>query len=262
MKQFGNLKTLFVAGAAVAALASLSSAQAQEAQGQGSVRMIKGGTATYQTGGGVSMPLKKGDVLPPGSTVSAGRECVVDIYLGRYNGPTLRVTSDTTVSLDILTYSGTGEEAVSTTKLNLQDGRILGSVRKLGRDSTYEIKTPTGVAGIRGTDYDISTRKNAAGKYESTYICVSGTIVGTDSSTGTSESFVANTGQGHGPQGNFTPPPADLQNIINQLGQSNNNTGGQLGGNGLVNGPVGGAPIANPTLVFVAPTLPPPLSPH
>jgi len=193
MKQFGNLKTLFVAGTAVAALAALSSSQAQEAQGQGTVRSIKGGDATYQVNGGVSLPLKKGQVLPPGSTIMAGNECIVDVYLGQYNGPTLRVTGNTTVSLDTLTYSGSGEDAVSTTKLNLQDGRILGSVRKLGKDSTYEIKTPTGVAGIRGTDYDISTHK-VNGQYASTYIALSGTIVGTDTYGGTATQFVANAG--------------------------------------------------------------------
>jgi hypothetical protein len=212
MKQFGNLKTLLTAGVAVAALSTFSSLQAQDMQqGKGVVRKITG-SAQYQTGGGVWMPVSKGTSLPPGSAIKTERETIVDVYLGAQNGPTLRVTGETTVSIDTLNYTGSGEDAVSETKLNLQDGRILGSVRKLGQASKYEIKTPTGVAGIRGTDYDISTRKNAAGNYESIYIAVNGTIVGADTFNGTTTSFVANTPPGTDPQGfksgNPNPGPA------------------------------------------------------
>ena len=192
MKHFGNIKTLLTAGVAVAALSTFSSLQAQDMQqGKGVVRKITG-SAQYQTGGGVWMPISKGTELPPGSSIKTDKESIVDVYLGALNGPTLRVTGETTVAIDTLTYTGTGEDAVSETKLNLQDGRILGSVRKLGQASKYEIKTPTGVAGIRGTDYDISTKKNAAGNYESIYIAVNGTIVGADTFGGSTTSFVAN----------------------------------------------------------------------
>jgi hypothetical protein len=210
MKHFGNIKTLLTAGVAVAALSTFSSLQAQDMQqGKGVVRHITG-SAQYQTGGGVWMPISKGTELPPGSSIKTDKESMVDVYLGALNGPTLRVTGETTVAIDTLTYTGAGEDAVSETKLNLQDGRILGSVRKLGQASKYEIKTPTGVAGIRGTDYDISTHKNAAGNYESIYIAVNGTIVGADTFGGSTTSFVANTGEGFHSGGTAPGPAADF----------------------------------------------------
>jgi hypothetical protein len=50
-------------------------------------------------------------------------------------------------------------DTVTDTQLDLREGRILGVVRRLTAGSRYEVKTPRGVAGIRGTggtEYDIS----------------------------------------------------------------------------------------------------------
>ena len=40
--------------------------------------------------------------------------------------------------------------------MDLKAGRIVGVVKKLSGTSKYEVKTPSGVAGIRGTEYVIS----------------------------------------------------------------------------------------------------------
>lgn len=50
----------------------------------------------------------------------------------------------------------TGAETVTETQLDLKAGRITGSVKKMSAASKYEVKLPNGVAGIRGTTYDIS----------------------------------------------------------------------------------------------------------
>jgi hypothetical protein len=55
-----------------------------------------------------------------------------------------------------MTSTQTGAEEVSDTQLNLQAGRIMGTVRKLSGASRYEVKIPNGVAGIRGTVYSLS----------------------------------------------------------------------------------------------------------
>ncbi len=215
MKQRRNLKTILVAGAAMVALCMAASVQAQGMQqGKGVVRKIKG-SATYTTAGGATTPLKVGDVLVPGTTVNAGAESSVDINLD-VNGPILRVTADTSVALDTLSFSGSGSDVVIETKLNLQDGRILGSVKKTAAASKYEVKTPTGVAGIRGTDYDIRTHKKN-GKQETVYICVNGSIVGADSqATGNPQPFNLADHQGFGPGGPFEITPADLA-LINDI---------------------------------------------
>jgi hypothetical protein len=79
---------------------------------------------------------------------------MVDLFLGD-NGPIVRVTEDTTLGIDRLTIDRTGVDKVIETQLDLRNGRILGEVKRLAAASKYEVKTPHGVAGIRGTRYDI-----------------------------------------------------------------------------------------------------------
>jgi hypothetical protein len=247
MKQHRNLRTLLAAGAAVASLCVANSALAQGlTQGKGVVRSIKG-TATYSTPGGSTLPLKVGATLPPGSTIQAGSESSVDVFLD-INGPTLRVTANTIVALDSLSYTGSGDDAVIETKLNLEDGRILGEVRKLSAASKYEVKTPTGVAGIRGTKYDIRARKNN-GKPEVIYICVTGSIVGADSQNGTAQSFTLGDKNGFGPGGPFTLTDSEIA-LINDLF----NQGTFFGAVGGFGGFAGGG--EQPILIHLAPANP------
>ena len=92
MKKQSKLTTLLAASAAIASLCVTNSALAQGlAQGKGIVRGIKG-SATYSVSGGGTQPLKVGASLPAGSTIHAGSESTVDVFLG-INGPTLRVTA-------------------------------------------------------------------------------------------------------------------------------------------------------------------------
>jgi len=217
MKDFRKLRT-FAAGAAVfAAISMFSVAKADD--GKAIVRKLVG-TAKYSTGAGGWLPIKLNDHLSTGATIQVDAESQVDFFLG-VNGPTLRVTADTTVALDNLSFQGGGEDVVIETKLNLSDGRILGSVKKLAAASKYEVKTPTGVAGIRGSEYDISTKKNAAGKYESTYLCITGQIVGVDGGT----SFDIADGKGFSGVLVFVIPAADLAILKGILQQIIDNTG-------------------------------------
>jgi hypothetical protein len=61
------------------------------------------------------------------------------------------------LAIDKLTAEDTGTDMVTETQLDLRAGRITGSVKKLSAASRYEIKFPTGVAGIRGTLYSITS---------------------------------------------------------------------------------------------------------
>ena len=76
-------------------------------------------------------------------------EDMVDISLG-INGTVLRVTPETTVKFEKMDFRGSGENAGIRTLLALEEGRILGSAILIGHESRYEIKTPTGVTGLRG----------------------------------------------------------------------------------------------------------------
>jgi len=177
-------------GIAVATACSLSTANAQVTkQGTARVRSVEG-SAKYSTGGGAWLPLKAGTSMQAGATITTAARSHVDVYLG-INGPTIRITEESTVGIDKLTYTDTGADAVVETQLNLKKGILMGSVRKLAAASRYEIKTPAGVAGIRGTDYVITDKLQLLilkGLGHVAYILNDGNILSESVSTG--EAFV------------------------------------------------------------------------
>lgn len=157
MKYSGRLfNNVAVLGIALATMLAVNTGNAQSTkQGKAQVRAIHG-SARYSTGGGTWLELTPGTVLYSGSIIATTAGSHVDLYLG-VNGPVVRVEEDSQVGLDKLTYTDTGADAVVETQLNLTKGTLVGSVRKLAAASRYEIKTPAGVAGIRGTDYWITS---------------------------------------------------------------------------------------------------------
>ncbi len=141
---------LFIASAAI-------TAEAQSKSGSAKVQSVRG-TAQFQEAGGPWANLTVGKILGPGAVIKTALGAVVDLYL-KQNGPVVRVTEETTLSLEKLLYDETADGgAVVQTLLDLKNGRILGNVKKLAAASKYEVKIPTGTVGIRGTTYDISTR--------------------------------------------------------------------------------------------------------
>jgi hypothetical protein len=147
----------------VAALLGVMSAGAAFAKdGSAIVRAIKPTTrdaqasAQYATSSESSWKqLRTGKVLRESDTIKTGPLTNVDMFLGA-NGPVLRVTEDTMLRFDSLTFQSVESEMVIKTELDLRNGRILGRVKKLAAASEYSVKTPVGVAAIRGTDFDIS----------------------------------------------------------------------------------------------------------
>ena len=160
------------------------------------------------------MPLKVGTSLQAGSTVSTAANSHVDVYLG-INGPTIRITADSTVGIDKLTYTDTGADAVIETQLNLKQGTLMGSVRKMAAASRYEIKTPSGVVGIRGTDYVVTDKMLLyilRGLGHVAYILPDGNILSESVSTG--EAFV--------PPGNKRPiSRAEFDSYSRQIANMN-----------------------------------------
>jgi len=125
-----------------------SSAQITQA-GKAEVRSIKG-KADYSVAGGAFVPLKVGNVLSSGATIKTSKESTVDLFLGKSAG-VVRVSENTTLSMDRLALTDTGADMVVDVQLNLPEGTMLFNVNKISAASRYEIKVPNGVAGIRGT---------------------------------------------------------------------------------------------------------------
>ncbi|HTV63082.1 MAG TPA: FecR domain-containing protein [Verrucomicrobiae bacterium] len=68
----------------------------------------------------------------------------------------IHMDTDTVLAIDTLTIGDTGVDAVSDTELDLRQGTIFGTVKKLSATSQYLIKMPNGIAGVRGTTFAIS----------------------------------------------------------------------------------------------------------
>jgi hypothetical protein len=146
-----------IALSAAAALLSVT-AQAETKHNRAIVRAIHGSGAQISNNKGQSWAnAKVGQYLGANSVVKTAPDSTVDLFLGD-NGPVVRVTPDTSLGIDRLDLENTGMEKVIETQLDLRNGRILGSVKKMAAASKYEVKTPVGVAGIRGTEYDIDAR--------------------------------------------------------------------------------------------------------
>ena len=75
----------------------------------------------------------------------------------------IRMEADTVLAIDKLLISNTGVDAVSDTELDLRQGTIFGNVKKLSAASQYLIKTPNGIAGVRGTTFIIERKRRRHG---------------------------------------------------------------------------------------------------
>jgi hypothetical protein len=171
-------------GCAVALLL-VSSASAQKMAPTKAQVIRTSGKARFTTGNNVWQPVKVGDVYGAGTVIQTDTsdKSYVDLVLGdgkaavnsEYSaGPEIapitasvasyqpkseqnvvRVYGNTALGIDNLTTSHTGADVVSDTQLDLKQGHIFGTVKKMTAGSRYEIKLPNGVAGIRGTCYDL-----------------------------------------------------------------------------------------------------------
>lgn len=156
------------------------------------------GAAQYSTDGHTWQTLHEGDVLQPGAVIRTAERSVVDVMLGEagsaggsFAGPNLlsepgggaagagggggasgggseeqranivRIFQSTVLGVDKLTLDRTGLDEVAETQLDLRAGQIMGNVKKLSKDSRFEIKVPNGVAGIKGTPFGISSSFNS-----------------------------------------------------------------------------------------------------
>lgn len=138
------------------------------------------GEARYSLGDGNWHPLVVGKVLSAGAVIQTAHDATVDMVLGKtiempqgllpdrispapdanvrgmidykpsVEQNMVRMTGDTVLAIDKLTVGDTGLDAVSDTELDLKQGRIYASVKKLSAASQYLIKIPNGIAGVRG----------------------------------------------------------------------------------------------------------------
>jgi hypothetical protein len=263
MKRFQTIAAYFLI-LALAGVSSLKSAEPGRMQGRAVVRTVHG-HATYSFGG-VNNDLKPGMKLEAGVTVITGPDSYV--YLS-VNGSmsAVRVSADTTLVLEKMDRIGAGREGDTETMLNLEAGSILGQVKKVSANSRYEITTPHGVAGIRGTDWSVTVTQLGNGQYDVTFASVQGTLVASAVVNGALQTKTLNGGESWTVGGDVIPVQIQLLQwqmdqinlMITEIGSGTPPpTGGAPIGPIIIqpfdNGPPGPVPGQEPSSGAVPPT--------
>ena len=133
-----------------------------------SAEAVKGAVRVLRTEGarisllvnGANSDIKLGTMLKEGSVILTGSDSSVDLLFE--NGVVLQVQPNTEFSIDKfqldpfnaegLDYKNlTNEPTTSVTQMKLDAGTVLASSKKLKDGSRFEIITPIGTCGIRGT---------------------------------------------------------------------------------------------------------------
>jgi len=220
MKTTRQLVALVFALFATAALASAIPGRAE-------VKKVIGSATVDKAAGGRSS-ITEGMVLGAGDTISTGPGSTVDLWLG-LNGDALRVDPDSTLKLATLDIANVANRTVNT-GLSVTKGSIVGNVvNKLTAASKYEIKTASGVAGIRGTIY----RLNANG----TLVVLTGMVNFTFTLNGVTQTVQVTSGKQFKP-GDTAPSQASaatLEDIRQEVRGLATNTGTVTSNGGTAN---------------------------
>ena len=107
------------------------------------------GQVDAQKGSSGFAPALDGDLLTSGDVVRA--DSAGNAVVTFFDGSTLTVESGAQVRVASLVKTGSGGIQVS---IEQTSGRTWASVQKLTSDSTFEIKTPTSTAAVRGTAFE------------------------------------------------------------------------------------------------------------
>ncbi len=245
-----NIQTLFAAAVCGLGLTFTSAASAQDVKQAVATVVRVESPASYTLGGNDGWhPLVAGKILTAGAAIKTGSGGMADVVLGKQiempqaqptpNKITLapdapvrgmvdykpsaeqnviRVSGDTTVKIDTLTISDTGADTISDTELDLKDGRIFYSVKKLSAESKFFIKVPNGIAGVRGSQGFVSVVNGALGACGALVHPLWISVVGAG---GAATTITCEEGQGYDPQtGKSSPLPPEILNLLGQISQA------------------------------------------
>jgi len=166
------LSWLFVFSLFVATIVD-ASAQAM-APGEIKLARVRGTTVTYKNKATQqTVAAQNNAVISQGYVINTGADGSVVLVFS--NGATINLKEGS--ELDIEAYlqapltavfnpaTATEEPTASVTTLNLTRGELIGNVKKLNKPkgSSFDVKTPVGAAGIRGTTFRIVYRPTGTG---------------------------------------------------------------------------------------------------
>ena len=119
-----------------------ASLQAKMTKVKGDVQMQKGGAGAW-------VKVKEGDTAGKGTSIKTGMSAEVFVSWG--GGNSVKVKEMSQITLDKLMKDGAGVSS----SLNLNKGKVFAKAGKMSGGATFEIKTPTALAGVRGTGFEL-----------------------------------------------------------------------------------------------------------
>lgn len=118
----------------------------------GVVAFIKGDVRYYRSDGDEGRVLQAGERLEEGGRIETGADGSVEVTFG--DGSSFHLKPDSVLS--IVRSRLKGDDFVLR-NLFLKTGRVVSRIRKAtGREHRYKIRTPSAVAGVRGTEFRVS----------------------------------------------------------------------------------------------------------
>lgn len=93
-----------------------------------------------------------GDIIKQNDDIITGDNSFCDIRIGE---SIIRIKAKSSVKISTLMKSGNIED----TEIGLNSGKLLCKPKKLLKDENFMVKTPTAVAGVRGTQFAIEADK-------------------------------------------------------------------------------------------------------
>lgn len=99
-----------------------------------------------------SVDAQIGDVIKQNDDIVTADNSFCDIRIG---GSIIRIKAQSSVKISTLLKSGNIED----TEIGLNSGKLLCKPKKLLKDENFMVKTPTAVAGVRGTQFAIEADK-------------------------------------------------------------------------------------------------------
>jgi hypothetical protein len=247
-----KLQSLLAIAVGSALLNAGFTASAQPAKpGYATVIRVKG-TASYSLDDGAHQyPLVPGKFLEAGATIYTGSDGVVDVILGKsidlpqakwvperislaVDSPVrglvsykpsaeqnaVRVMMNSAMTIDKLTTVSSGADTVSDTELDLKKGSIYASVKKLSPAAQYLVKTPTGIAGVRGTEFAITLNEDGSIQSVQVFRTVNddGLVLAITSAAGTTQTYLIKDDEMWQPgDANPVPIPAELHRFLSAI---------------------------------------------
>jgi hypothetical protein len=224
-----KLQTLLAIAAGGVLLNAGLTASAQPAKpGFATVIRVKGEVSYSLDDGAHKFPLIAGKYLEAGASIYTSEDGEVDVILGKsielpqakwvpdrvslaVDSPVrgfvsyrptaeqnvVRVESSSILVIDKLTTTSSDADTVSDTELDLKKGSIYASVKKLSPAAQYLVKTPTGIAGVRGTQFSIILNDDGSIKSVAVFRTVNddGLVLAVTSASGATQTYLIKDGQ-------------------------------------------------------------------